>query len=398
MARIYKQARSPYYFADYSLPDGTRRRVSTKKTEKETALAFLTSLITAEKMAREEKLTEQRARELIAEIVERTTGERLDFYTVKAWFEEWAKGKALSKAEGTGVRYKQAVDDFIASLKGRADKNLEALRLKDIQDFFKAERDAGKSVQTVAMQIKVIKSALRAAVRQGVRKDNPAEAFEFPAEADAVEREIFAPEEVASLIGAAEGDDWPGVIRLSFFTGMRLGDCVNLKWECVDLARKVIVFVPQKTARRAVGGRKPKTITVPLHAELETALSAMPGADGSPKAFVFPSLAGKTSGGRSGLSMAFSRIMERAGVVSAVRREATGEKGRAVRARTFHSLRHSFVTSLANAGVSMEHRRLLAGHTEEAMTAHYTHDQTDQLRQAMAKLPGLAEGKKEGGK
>lgn len=392
MARIFKQPRSPYYFADYTAPDGARRRVSTKKTDREQAKQFLASLVQAGKLAREEKLTEQRARELIAEIVERSTGERLEFYTVKGWLEEWTAGKALSKAEGTATRYKQAVTDFLAGLGERAGRNLETLRTKDIQAFYKAERAAGKSVQTVALQVKVLKSALRAAVRAGVRRDNPADSFEFPAEADSVERETFAPEEVAALIEAAEGDDWPGVIRLAFFTGMRLGDCVNLRWECVDLARKVIVYVPQKTARRSVGGKKPKTITVPLHPELEAALSAMDGADGDPKAFVFPSLAGKTSGGRSGLSMAFSRIMERAGVTSAVKREAAGEKGRTVRARTFHALRHSFVTSLANAGVSMEHRRLLAGHAEDAMTAHYTHDQTDQLRAAVAKLPGLPEG------
>lgn len=45
MARIYKQARSPYFFADYTAPDGARRRVSTKKTEKAAAMQFLTSLM-----------------------------------------------------------------------------------------------------------------------------------------------------------------------------------------------------------------------------------------------------------------------------------------------------------------------------------------------------------------
>jgi integrase len=173
---------------------------------------------------------------------------------------------------------------------------------------------------------------------------------------------------------------------------MRLGDCVNLRWRDVNLAGSVIVYVPRKTARR-----KSKAITVPMHPELEAELSAMTGADGSPEAFVFASLAGKTSAGRSGLSMTFSRMMERAGVDSAVKREKSG-KGRTVRARTFHALRHSFVTSLANAGVSFEHRKLLAGHVEDAMTANYTHDQTDQLRKSVEKLPGLKVAGEEAGK
>jgi integrase len=430
MSRIYRQIgpdgkpRSPYYFVDYVAPDGSRRRVSTKRTDKEAAQTVLREMIAAELLAKKEQLTPERARELIEQLAQRTTGKVEDMVTrllaarqhaseertaepharkligdiveratgrpleackVRDWLTDWIEGKKLSKAEGTALRYGQAVDTFLASLGESAHKDLNTLRTKDIQTFYKAERKEGKSVQTVALEVKVIKSALRAATKQGFLKTNPAEAFEFPAEteAGAVERETFCPAEVAALIEAAETDDWKGVIRLAYFTGMRLGDCVNLRWKDVNLAGSVIVYVPRKTARS-----KAKAITVPIHSELEAELSGMTGADGSPEAFVFASLAGKTSAGRSGLSMAFSRIMERAGVHSAVKREKSG-KGRTVRARTFHALRHSFVTSLANAGVSFEHRKLLAGHVEDAMTENYTHDQTEQLRKSVAKLPGL---------
>lgn len=439
MSRIYRQIgpdgkpRSPYYFVDYVAPDGSRRRVSTKRTDKEAAQTVLREMIAAELLAKKEQLTPERARELIEQLAQRTTGKVEDMVTrllaarqhaseertaepharkligdiveratgrpleackVRDWLTDWIEGKKLSKAEGTALRYGQAVDTFLASLGESAHKDLNTLRTKDIQTFYKAERKEGKSVQTVALEVKVIKSALRAATKQGFLKTNPAEAFEFPAEAEAgaVERETFSPAEVAALIEAADTKDWKGVIRLAYFTGMRLGDCVNLRWRDVNLAGSVIVYVPRKTARR-----KSKAITVPMHPELEAELSAMTGADGSPEAFVFASLAGKTSAGRSGLSMTFSRMMERAGVDSAVKREKSG-KGRTVRARTFHALRHSFVTSLANAGVSFEHRKLLAGHVEDAMTANYTHDQTDQLRKSVEKLPGLKVAGEEAGK
>jgi len=242
---------------------------------------------------------------------------------------------------------------------------------------------------TCVLNVKVIKMALASAVRLAGLKQNPAEGFEMPnEEGDSVEREVFTPAEVATLIAKANGD-WPGVIRLSYFTGMRISDCVNLEWKSVDLGRKVIEFVPRKTAGRAKAGGKSKKIAVPLHPELEKALAAMPGADGPPEAFVFPSMAGKTTAGRSGLSMSFSRLMDRAGVDSAVRRTKAGKNGRTVRARTFHALRHSFISALANAGVSLEHRKLLAGHTEEAMTEGYTHTEVETLRAAVDRLPGL---------
>jgi integrase len=383
------RSNSPYFMADYTAADGTRRRVSTGKTNRHDAEQFLASLLAAEKLAREDRLTEARARELISEIVERSTGERLQFFTVRGWFNDWLLGKELSKAGNTVLRYKTIVDSFLMFLGPAADKNLETLRTADIARFFKSEREKGKGVLTCTLAVKVIKSALRSATKIAGLKQNPADGFEIPQqEGDSVEREIFTPEDVNRLMDAA-GGDWAGVIRLSYFTGMRLGDCVNLQWKCVDLGRKVIEFTPRKTANRVRPGGKPKRIAVPLHPHLESALSAMVGADGSPDAFLFPSLAGKSSAGRSGLSMAFSQIMKKAGVDAGVRREKAGKAGRIGRARTFHSLRHSFVSALANAGVPLEHRRLLAGHVEATMTEAYTHTDVETLRAGVDKLPGL---------
>jgi integrase len=314
----------------------------------------------------------------------------LQFFTVRSWFEDWMAGKELSKAGNTALRYRLAADLFLAFLGPRADKHLEVVRVADIAGFYKAERGKGKSVATCVLNVKVLKSIFRAATKMAGLKQSPAEGFEFPAEeGDSVEREVFTPSEVKLMIEAAGNEDWPGVIRLAFFTGMRLGDCVNLQWRSVDLGRKVIEFTPRKTANRARAGGKPKRIAVPMHPELESALAAMPGADGSPDASLFPSLAGKTSAGRLGLSMSFSRIMEKAGVDSVVRREKSGKAGRTVRARSFHALRHSFVTALANAGVSLEHRKLLAGHTEEQMTERYSHTGIEILRAGVDRLPGL---------
>lgn len=139
----------------------------------------------------------------------------------------------------------------------------------------------------------------------------------------------------------------------------------------------------------ARAGRKPKRLFVPMHPELEAALSKSAGANCSPDDFVFPSLAGKTGTGRSGLCMCFSRLMDRVGLDPAVRRQKTGKSGRSVRARTFHSLRHSFVSLLGNAGLSLEHRQLLVGHAEESMTKGYAHTGIEALRGAVDRLPGL---------
>ena len=100
---------SKYYMGDYTAADGSRRRVSTKKTDPFHAKQFLASLLAAEKYAREERLTEARARELIAEIVERSTGARIPFFTVRECFNDWLEGKRTSKSAAPAPSQDNAV-------------------------------------------------------------------------------------------------------------------------------------------------------------------------------------------------------------------------------------------------------------------------------------------------
>ena len=100
-----------------------------------------------------------------------------------------------------------------------------------------------------------------------------------------------------------------------------------------------------------------------------------------------PGLSGKRTGGDYGLSTAFKNIMRKAGVDSQpVERE---EGVRTLSRRTFHALRHSFTSALANAGVAPELRMKLTGHKTEAIHAGYTHHELETLRGAIAKLPTL---------
>ncbi len=56
---------------------------------------------------------------------------------------------------------------------------------------------------------------------------------------------------------------------------------------------------------------------------------------------------------------------------------------------TFHSLRHSFNSAMANAGVSQEIRMKLTGHSSAEMNKGYTHHELEPLRAAIAVIPGI---------
>jgi integrase len=55
--------------------------------------------------------------------------------------------------------------------------------------------------------------------------------------------------------------------------------------------------------------------------------------------------------------------------------------------RTFHSLRHSFNSVMANAGVSDEIRMKLTGHKSPKMNERYTHLQLAVLKKAVKSMP-----------
>ena len=136
-------------------------------------------------------------------------------------------------------------------------------------------------------------------------------------------------------------------------------------------------------------GKTPKSkVEIPIHEALEEYLLSEP-TSGAQNAPVFPELHGKSGSGKSGLSMAFKRIMAKAGIDAGVIRQRSGPAGRSVSALSFHSLRHSFNSALANAGVSQELRQKLTGHASADMNIIYTHHELETIRTAIKTLPRL---------
>src|SRR6478672_10719307 len=123
----HRPPRSPYFICCYTAADGRRLKKSTKETDRAKALEVCLALERAESMAARGTLTETRARELIGEVLERTTGENLPFYTVESWLRDWLRGKEISKAEHTHVNYAHTVESFIAHLGNRSKLNIAAI-------------------------------------------------------------------------------------------------------------------------------------------------------------------------------------------------------------------------------------------------------------------------------
>lgn len=353
--------------------DGTSKTASDKRSE---AHDFCRALEIAENNAKAGTLTEQAAKKLIADIVERTSGETLHNHTVVEWLSEWQAGKADAKAKTTAGRYAQVVRDFLKCLGKRSKLTLPHITPKDIRAYRDSELAAGNSNNTANDAVRIVSTAFNAALRQGYITNNPCTALESLPE-ETAERSIFTAEQVTELVTKAKGD-WKGAILFAFYTGARLGDVANITWNAIDLEKRLITFAPGKTKRSK------KTLTIPLHSELERVLLEKPGVG---RAHLFPSLAGRGTGGKTGLSGQFAKIMKAAGITGIVTRHTA--KGRANNSLSFHSLRHSFNSAMANAGISQEIRQKLTGHASAEMNKIYTHHEIEPLRAAIYAIPSI---------
>src|SRR5436190_7342754 len=353
VVRLKPANRSPYWFACYTDPTGRRLKKSTGLTSKSKALEVAHRLQKASDEARRGVLTEARTRELLSEVLQTVNGEGLRVFTLEQWLDHFVKQKRKSRSDKTAARHEQMMREFIEFLGPRARLNIAAITSKDISDFRDHREGQGFAPATLNLDITILSAAFNAAWKQGHISVNPCAAIE-PLKDKAQRKHVFTPEQVSALVKTAEGD-WKGLILVAFYSGARLSDAANLRWSNVDLVSeiKTIRFQPTK------GGNEVVTV---IHPALEDFLLSLPTPK-SDDAFLFPSLAQRNV---SPLSKAFRKIMEEARIEQRVIRERS-KSGRSVNALSFHSLRHSFSSILANAGIAEEVRMTLTGHTTRAI-------------------------------
>ena len=206
---------------------------------------------------------------------------------------------------------------------------------------------------------------------------------------DSHSRRELTMDELQRLLKAAkkEGKEWHKLFLIGIYTGLRLGDCCRLDWSQIVVARGVIQVMPQKTRRH-----HQRIVTIPIHQTLGQALLANEKCENvssslsSPAGPVLPMISDLYTTARCRVSDHLTRIFKAAKIKTSVRIE--GRKHRTPEA-TFHSLRHTFVSFAANAGVPLHVVQSIVGHESTAMTRHYYHENIEALKSAVAAIPTL---------
>ena len=372
MASVVKRENSRFWTACYTSRDGRQLKRSTKTTDKNQATEIAIEFERVERRAMQGSLTTTQIKKVLNEVSEKVTGDTLIAPTTEVYLHEWVEGVGARATPATVERYGHSVKLFLAHLGAKAQKPVTAVTPRDVEGFLTARLKAGVAPKTAIVDLKTINVAFRRAENYGTILKNPVAAVRVPRE-DCSEREIFTPEEVQKMVTAAPTVEWQTIILFGYFLGARLRDCVRMTWDNVNPDTGMIEYQQQKTGRK---------VKVPMHYHVIEHVHFLStfGTTG----FLSPKLAGKATGGRRGLSEGFKRIVLQAGL------DPMTIQGKGIRKfsrRTFHSLRHSFNSALANAGVAEDVRMKLTGHASKEMNRGYTHLNQETLKNAMSTMP-----------
>ncbi len=165
------------------------------------------------------------------------------------------------------------------------------------------------------------------------------------------------------------------LFSLGLYTGLRVGDCACLKWNNVDLFRRIISVVPQKT-KKHIG-----QIDIPIHNSLFNILSVLWQNKGNNE-YVLPDIAKLYSKGI--LKGRITRIFKRCGI-----KTSEIENGKVKILCNFHSLRHTFVSMNINSGMNPMLVQNIVGHSSVDMTKHYYHSNENIIRTGINNMPDM---------
>ena len=286
-------------------------------------------------------------------------------------------------------------------------KKVAVVTRADIADLHHAMRETpGAANRTLAL----ISKMMNLAEKWGLRPDhsNPCRHVERYKEG---KMERFLSEKELGYLGAVLSEaertrtEKPSVIaavRLLIFTGARLGEILNLRWDDVDFERACLRLPESKTG--------PKVIY--LNPPALAVLNGLQRQDDSPWV-----IAGREPGQPLvNLRKPWYRVRDQATIrlwaekerigpvvaklkkklarelsVTEVRTTAKKEKRALPRGLTdvrLHDLRHSFASVGATSGLSLPIIGALLGHTQAVTTARYAHLAADPLKQAADVIGG----------
>lgn len=384
---LYKRPGSPIYYARWTI-NGKVFKVSTGKTKEREAEKRLAELMQPYLLADKQALAKSVAN-FIADTgteIQKIEDEKAEELRVA---DAWIAYKNAKNRPDTGAATMHQYELQFAAFEDWTSKRKPPVTLvravddKVAADFVSHLERAKRTPNTINKYLNLLQLVWRVLAKSARLQANPWADIQRK-KLDPVTRRELTLAELKTVCGAATGE-LATLLALGLFTGMRLGDCCTLRWGETDLDRRVILKDTRKTG---------KAVQIPIHAELLAMLKQAEAERAGE--YVLPEYAAAYLKRNQTVVARIQKHFTDCGIVTA----APERKQRSLRGVEvgFHSLRHSFVSLCANAGVSLAAVQSIVGHSSPAMTRHYTHLGLEAAQGAIAALPALSGGAEDAAK
>lgn len=158
------------------------------------------------------------------------------------WMENYIE---LNLSENTYSSYKSKIDNHISPALGAY--KIKDITAKILQDFINEKKSQYKK-STMKVFLAIIKGAFSYAVQPcEYLTISPADHVSIPKykDVDSIDKEanIFSPTEMERIFSRfTEEHQFYIPIQLSYHTGMRMGECLALEWDDIDMDNKTIAI------------------------------------------------------------------------------------------------------------------------------------------------------------
>ncbi len=334
---LVKNEKSPFYQLVYFIGK-KRTTVSTKTTNHKDAESFL---------------------ENFQINISKPQPEKIQNISLSKFLDEYIDFIQTSKSK----HYVRSVKlSFNMLIKFTGDIYLNWLDLKTLDKFINIT--FSRAQKASALYYRTLKAAFSKAVIWDYLSENPLKKIKSPKVIKQLP--IFISEiEVQMIIGNTSESFLKDLFLTAFYTGMRAGELVNMKWSWIDLNQNIIMV---KCSDTFTTKSKQERI-IPICSILRNNLSKK-----IPKIinisnddYVFTRINGIRLN-EDYISKKFKKVVRAVGLDDKIH---------------FHSLRHSFASLLVQRGVSLYVVKELLGHEDLSTTQIYSHLQQQNLMNAV---------------
>lgn len=367
MTASIQQKNNKYYIVVSWKPDGEKRKQKWIKTD-----------LTVN--GNNKRKAEQKRIEVLREFenkISLTANDMLFSDFLKNWLEDVKR----NISENTYFSYRQTIYSSICPHFDERKIKLCDLKPYHIQDFYKKKMDEeGLSANTIWHYHANIHKALDYAVKTERIKENPANKIELPKKEKHI-AEYYTADELKTLLEKAKGSPLETVIYLAVWFGLRRGEIVGLKWDCIDFEKKTLVIAGTITDKGSSGSRI-KNLKYRVGGKTKSSVRSFPLTD--EMVMYFQELKKKQEFNQKSINyntdwLDFVCVRANGDIIPLdyiSRAFPRFLKNNGLKQIKLHELRHSNISLLIENGASMKEAQEWAGHSSYNTTANiYAHIQ-----------------------